>query len=115
MSTPTLMNPNPEPTRSAESLSPLDPKRIRVVDVESTSLGRVERFDCYDPGSEEKMFRLEGDEVHVWALRWARSADMEAEPVVRWTSTGLPFWEVDQIRVFTWPRGELIRVYRDVS
>lgn len=126
MSTPTLMNPNPDATlssaatSSSDTTSPstpdsLDPAQIRVVDVESEREGIVERFDCYEIGAEEKMFRLVGDEVQVRAVAWARSAAMDAEPEVRWVSTGLSFWEVSRIRVFTWPEGELVRIYRDVN
>ena len=113
MSEPTLMNPNPDtPPSSPERF---DPAMIRVVDVENESDQTVKRFDCYDPGTEQKMFRLDGDAIEVRALAWARSADMNAEPEVKWIDTGLSYWEVDRIRVFDWPTGDLIRVYKDVS
>jgi hypothetical protein len=115
MSEPTLMNPNPEPSESAAPPASFDPTKMRVVDVERQSPEAVERFDCYQSEEEEKMFRLVGDEVEVRAVDWARSKEMEAEPEVRWTGTGLSFWEVDRIRVFSWPRGMLIRIYREVS
>ena len=115
MSTPTLMNPNPDPPREASTPSRFDPAKIRVVDVESESNGTVKRFDCYEPDTEEKMFRLTDDEVEVRRLAWARSADMDDKPEVQWTGTGLSYKEVDQIRVFTWPEGELVRVYKDIS
>jgi hypothetical protein len=114
MSTPTLMNPNPD-TGAPTTPERLDPAKIRVVDVESESTGTVKRFDCYEPGAEQKMFRLEGEEVQVRVLDWARAEDLDAEPEVRWRGTGLSVWEVDQIRVFDWPVGELVRVYKDVS
>jgi hypothetical protein len=113
MSKPTLMNPNPDTSPSPPD--PFDPAMIRVVDVESESDQTVKRFDCYDPGAEQKMFRLDGDAIEVRAIDWARSPDMDAEPEVRWIDTGLSYWEVDRIRVFDWPTGDLIRVYKDVS
>jgi len=115
MSTPTLMNPNPDSPRETPTPSRFDPAKIRVVDVESEADGTVKRFDCYEPETEEKMFRLADEEVEVRRLAWARSADMNATPEVKWTGTGLSYLEVDRIRVFTWPEGELVRVYKDVS
>lgn len=112
MSKPTLMNPNPDVPSTPDRF---DPARIQVVDVENESEGTVKRFDCYTAGSEEKLFRLNGDVIEVRALDWARSADMEAEPEVHWLDTGLSYWEVDQIRVFDWPAGELVHVYEDVG
>ena len=113
MSKPTLMNPNPDSPPTPPDR--FDPAMIRVVDVESESDGTVKRFDCYDLGAEHDMFRLDGDAVEVRALDWARSADMHAEAEVRWVDTGLSYWEVDQIRVFEWPTGDLVRVYKDVG
>jgi len=107
------MNPNPDSSPSPPDR--FDPAMIRVVDVESEAGGTVKRFDCYDLGPEHKMFRLDGDAVEVRALVWARSADMDAEPEIRWVDTELSYWEVDQIRVFDWPAGELVHVYKDVS
>jgi hypothetical protein len=109
------MNPNPDSSSSPSPPDRLDPAMIRVVDVESEANGTTKRFDCYDLGAEQKMFRLDGDAIEVRALNWARSADMDAEPEVRWTDTGLSYWEVDRIRVFDWPTGELVRVYKDVN
>lgn len=120
MSEPTLMNPNPDQSGSA---SPPDrpttpdrfvPANIRVVDVEGTD-GTVERFDCYDSPGTEKLFRIEDAAVQVRALDWARSEDMHAEPEVKWLDTGLSVREVDRIRVFDWPKGELIRAYEDID
>jgi hypothetical protein len=106
----TLFDPNPLSTPDV-----LRPDQIRVVDLESDEAGTVVRFDCYEPGAEEKMFRLVGDAVQVCAIDWADTDDMDPEVAVEWTSTGLSYWEVDRIRVFSWPAGELIRVYRDVE
>ena len=120
MSEPTLMNPNPDgsgpasPPDHATTPDRFDPAKIRVVDVEGAD-GTVKRFDCYDPGTEEKMFRLKDDRVQVRALKWARSKDMNAEPEVKWIDTGLSVGQVDQIRLFDWPQGELIRVYKELS
>lgn len=121
MSEPTLMNPNPDQSGSASPLqdSPttpdrFDPAKIRVVDIEGEE-GTVERFDCYDPGTGEKLFRLDGDEVQVRALDWARSKDMNAVPEVKWIDTGLSVGTVDRIRVFGWPKGELIRTHQDLT
>jgi hypothetical protein len=120
MSEPTLMNPNPDrsgpasPPDRATTPDRFEPAKIRVVDVEGAD-GAVERFDCYDPQTEEKIFRLKGDRVQVRALKWARSADMNAEPEVRWIDTGLSAEEVERIRIFGWPQGELIHVYTDLS
>lgn len=94
---------------------PLDPDKIRVVDVETESSGSVLRFDCYEPSSEKKMFRLVGDQVEVRAIDWARSRELDADVEIEWKSTGRSSWDVDQIRVFTWPAGELVRVYKDVE
>jgi hypothetical protein len=93
----------------------LDPTQIRVVELESEAKEKTCRFDCYELESEEKMFRLTGDEVQVCAINWARSSDLDPDVDVDWTATGLSYWEVDQIRVFSWPTQELIRVYRDVE
>lgn len=120
MSEPTLMNPNPDESGPASSSGQpttpdrFDPAKIRVVDVECED-GTVERFDCYASVAEEKLFRLEDDEVQVRALDWARSADMDAEPGVCWIGTGLPAWDIDRIRVFSWPKGELVRDYEDLD
>jgi hypothetical protein len=120
MSEPTLMNPNPD--RSGPTSPPdrpttpdrFDPAQIRVLDIEGTN-GEVERFDCYAARTEEKMFRLKGDRVQVRALEWARSDDMDAKPEVQWIDTGLSVEEVDRIRIFGWPQGEMIRVYKDLN
>lgn len=113
MSEPTLMNPNPDSSPSPPDR--FDPAMIRVMDVESESEGTVKRFDCYDLGAEHELFQLNGDAIEVRALVWARSPDMDAEPEVRWVDTGLSYWEVDRIRVFEWPAGELVHVYEDVG
>jgi hypothetical protein len=106
----TLFNP--------DTLSPpdvLDPRQIRLVELESESQGIMRRFDCYELESEEKMFRLTGDAVQVCAIHWATTPDLDPEVTVDWTATGFSYWEVNQIRVFSWPTQELIRVYRDVE
>ena len=114
MNKPTLMNPDPDPPRPASTPSRFDPDKIRVVDVESATEGKVVRFDCYEGEADEDLFRVADDEVEVRRLVWARSADMNATPEVTWTGTGLSAAEVDQIQVFTWPEGELVHVYEDV-
>lgn len=115
MSAPTLMNPNSDTAQRFDAPHSFDPANMRVVEVENASTGAIKRFDCYEIETEEKMFRLVGDEVQVRAVDWARSSDLDAEPEVRWKRTELSFWDVDQIRVFTWPEGELVRIYRDVN
>lgn len=114
MSKPTLMNPDPDPPHTATTPSRFDPAKVRVVDVESESEGTVVRYDCYESEAEQDLFRIEGDEVEVRRLAWARSADMNAEPEVQWTGTDLSVGEVGQIRVFSWPEGKLVHVYEDV-
>lgn len=120
MSEPTLMNPNPDQSGSASPPDPpttpdrFDPAKIRVVDIEGGD-GTVERFDCYDSGTGDKLFRLDGDDVQVRALNWARSKDMNAVPEVKWIDTGLSVGTVDRIRVFGWPKGELIRTHQDLT
>jgi hypothetical protein len=114
MNKPTLMNPDPDPPRPASTPSRFDPAKIRVLDVESESEGTVVRFDCYEGEADEDLFRVAGDEVEVRRLAWARSSDMNAKPEVQWTGTGLTTAEVDQIRVFSWPEGELVHVYENV-
>ncbi|PSQ96669.1 MAG: hypothetical protein BRD55_05150 [Bacteroidetes bacterium SW_9_63_38] len=106
----TLFNPDTLTTPDV-----LDPTQIRVVELESEGRGITRRFDCYELESEEKMFRLAGDEVQVCAVRWATTPGLDPEMDVDWTATRLSYWEVDQIRVFSWPTLELIRVYRDVE
>lgn len=113
MSEPTLMNPNPDTSPSPPDR--FDPAMIRVVDVESEENGTVKRFDCYDLGVGQEMFRIEGDAVEVRAVDWARSADMNEEAEIRWIDTGLSHWDVDRIRVFEWPAGELVHVYEDIG
>ena len=85
------------------------------MDVENESDGTVARFDCYEPGSEEKMFRLQGDEVQVRVLDWARSKDMDAEPEIHWVGTDVSVWDATRIRVFDWPNGDPIRVYTEIG
>ena len=121
MSEPTLMNPNPDRSDSASprNSTPTTPDRlnlanIRVVDVEGAD-GSVERFDCYASGGTKKLFRIDGETVQVRVLEWARSRDMDAEPEVQWTDTGLLAGDVDQIRVFGWPKGERIQTYEDIG
>ncbi len=87
---------------------------MRIVDLESKESGTMLRVDCYELDSEEKMFRLSGDEIQVCAIDWAHSPDEEAEAGIKWTGTGLSYWEVDRIRVQSWPDCRPIRVYRDV-
>jgi ABC-type branched-subunit amino acid transport system permease subunit len=48
---------------SDNTSGPFHPDKIRVLDVETDDGGDVLRFDCYEPDSETKMFRLVGDEV----------------------------------------------------
>lgn len=103
---------NPDTLSTPESL---DPRKIRVVDLESDEADATRRFDCYELESEEKMFRLTGDEVQVCAVDWARTPDLDPEVDICWKNTGLSYWEVDRIRVFSWPRAELIRIYREVE
>lgn len=93
----------------------LDPSHVRVVDVESEDGSTVVRFDCYDGDSKTRIFRLVGDDVQVRAIDWARSPSPEAEVEVQWKSTGLSSLEVHQIRVFSWPMGELVRVHEDIE
>ena len=106
----TLFNPDTLTTPNV-----LDPTQIRVVELRSEEKKKTCRFDCYELESEEKMFRLTGDEVQVCAINWAATPDLDPNVDVDWTATGLSYWEVDQIRVFSWPNQELIRVYRDVE
>lgn len=119
MSKPTLMNPNPDQSGSGSppdrpsTPDRFDPAQVRVVDVEGTD-GTVERFDCYESTGAEKPFRVEEEAVHVRALDWARSEDMNAEAEVTWIDTGLAVEDVGRIRVFAWPKGELLRTYDDI-
>lgn len=106
----TLFNPDTLPSPDT-----LTPDQIRVVVLQSSDAEVPRRFDCYEFESEEKMFRLVGDEVQVCAIDWADTPDLDPDVDVCWKSTGLSYWEVDQILVFSWPRAELIRVYRDVE
>lgn len=105
----TLFNPNALSTPES-----LNPAQIRVVDIESEDQGTTRRFDCYELDSEEKMFRLAGDEVQVCAINWADTPDLDAEVEICWMRTGLSVWDITQIQVFSWPNRELIRVYRDL-
>ena len=54
-----------------------------------------------------------GNEVQVHAVHWAdaRSATVD----VRWTGTGLSFWEISQIRIYSWPVDTLVQVHEDVE
>lgn len=106
----TLFNPN-----RLQTPEQFAPAQMRIVDLESEASGVMRRFDCYELESEEKMFRLSGDEIQVCAVDWADSPAEDAEADVKWTGTGLSYWEVDQIRVFSWPDYQPIRVYRDVE
>lgn len=103
---------DPSQLRTPDHFSP---DQMRIVDLKSEESGSMLRFDCYELESEEKMFRLSGDEIQVCAIDWAGSDDEDANASVRWIGTGLSYWEVDKICVFTWPDYQPIRVYRDVE
>jgi len=103
---------DPDTLRTPDTLTP---EQIRVVVLQSSATEIPRRFDCYELESEEKMFRLVGDKVQVCAIDWADTPDMDPEVDVCWKDTGLSYWEVDRILVFSWPRAELIRLYRDLE
>lgn len=106
----TLFSPDTLPTPDT-----LIPNQIRVVVLQSSATEVPRRFDCYEFESEEKMFRLIGDEVQVCAIDWADTSGPDPEVEVCWKGTGLSYWEVNRILVFSWPRAELIRIYHGVE
>lgn len=102
-------------TDTGERLDQIDPDRVRVVDVESKRTGDVIRRDCYDPGSEVRMFRLRDGHVQLRTLEWDRSNSLDPLVEITWENTGIKKEHVDRIRIFEWPAGELIRVYKDME
>jgi hypothetical protein len=91
-----------------------------VVDVECD--GRVVRLDCYvpdgslavdDPNGLRSVFRLVDGTIHVQTIDWAQSRSLDSSLEVTWRSTGLHAADVDRIRVYTWPDGELVRIFRE--
>lgn len=120
----TLMSPDSLQTDSSETRGPgrrtekhLDPGKIRVVDVEIDGTNDVLRRDCYDPngGPAEPgdLLRFEHGELWLRSVDWAHGKTMQAEPSVRWISTGLRRREVGGVQVFTWPRAERVTMVRD--
>lgn len=123
------MNGNTEPTspseiprgepdlEDAETPDRLDPKKIRVVDVENKETGEILRWDCYDPdgGGAEMgdVMRLEDGELWLRTIDWARSDIPGAEPLLFWKTTGLPKEKIGRIGVFTWPVGESVQIFAD--
>lgn len=95
----------------------IDPEKVRVVDVEEKETGELIRRDCYDPdgGAAEMgdVMRLKGGELYLRAIDWARSKSHSEKLTLRWEPTGLTREEVGRIGVFTWPRGEPVRVFVD--
>lgn len=108
-----------------ESLSPeeaptpdrLEPKKVRVVDVEEKDTGELIRRDCYDPdgGAAEMgdVMRLKDGELYLRTIDWARSESHSEDVELRWEPTGLTKEEVGRIGVFTWPTGQPVRVFVD--
>jgi hypothetical protein len=77
--------------------------------------GELIRRDCYDPdgGAAEMgdVMRLKGGELYLRAIDWARSGSHSEEVSLQWEPTGLTRGEVGRIGVFTWPKGEPVRVF----
>ena len=95
-----LHNPSP-------SLDRLNPRQIRVVDVELTD-GSVTRRDCYDKNDGRGVYTVNGDGfLFVRAVRWNRSV-REGNVTVGWEQSGTRAEQVERIRVYTWPEAELL-------
>lgn len=102
-------------TDTGAVLDQIDPDRIRVVDVENERTGNVIRRDCYDPGTEVRMFRLRDGHVQLRTLQWDQSDSLNPTVEITWEDTGLKKEDVDQIRIFEWPAGDLVRVFKDME
>ena len=95
----------------------IDPDKVRVVDIEEKETGELMRRDCYDPdgGAAEMgdVMRLKGGKLYLRSINWARSKSHSEDLTLRWEPTGLAREEVGRIGVFTWPRGEPVRIFTD--
>lgn len=102
-------------SRPPETLPRIDPDKVRVVDIEEKETGKLIRRDCYDPEGEATemtgIMRLIGGELYLRVIGWARSNSQSEEIALKWEPTGLGKEEVGRIGVFTWPRGEPVRVF----
>ena len=123
------MSPEPDaaPSHSSDATLPsagrihqLRPDRIRIVEIEDTASDIVVRHDCHDPEEQlddgdlkgvRSVFRLVNGEICVRAIDWARSSSLNPSVEFRWTCTGIRVEDVDHIRVYTWPEGELSQVF----
>lgn len=86
--------------------------RMRTVEVESRH-GSVSRVDSYMLETNPPIVRRKGNEVQVHAVHWAKARNATVD--VRWSGTGLSFWEVNQIRIYSWPEGALMQVQEDLE
>lgn len=94
----------------------IDPKKVRLVDVEKTS-GEVLRRDCYDPdGGRVKMgnlMRVSRGELWLRVVDWTRSKSHSEEPNLKWEPTVLTREDVSRVVVYTWPVATPIRIFED--
>lgn len=113
----TASNTDPEDPLSETNLVRIDPKKIRVVDVERKDTGEILRRDCYDPDGGDAdigdVMGLKDGELWLRTVSWARSKTMEPTMEVRWEPTGLAREDIGQVEVFTWPVGEPVPVFTD--
>lgn len=94
----------------------LDPKNVRVVDVEEKETGEVIRRDCYDlgggPAEMGDVMRLNDGELWLRSINWARERSQK-ELTLTWEPTGLSPDEIGRVGVFAWPTGEPVRVFAE--
>ena len=66
-----------------------------------------------DPSGLRSVFRLVDGTIHVQTIDWAQSRSLESDGEETWRSPGLHVADVDRIRGYTWPDGELVRIFRE--
>jgi len=101
------------------SVSSLDPQYVRVVEIDGS--GAPFRRDCYDPdgGLVERnltgiqdLLHTVGGRLYLCAIDWARTSSLNPSVELHWVSTEMRVTDVNQIRVFSWPDGDLVRVFK---
>lgn len=103
----------------ARTVSTLDPSHIRIVEIDGP--GASLRRDCYDPrggllkgdlNGIEDLFQTVNGTLHVCTIDWARTSSLNPSVELEWVSTGMPPKDIDQIRIYNWPTGKLLRVFK---
>jgi hypothetical protein len=124
MPTSTASSQSTDDTPSVSQIDQLEPDRIRVIEIEDKTSGNVVRRDCYDPNGHlengdldgvRSVFTLQDGEVYVCAIDWARSSSLDPSIELHWVATGMRVEDIDRIRIFTWPEGDLSQVFKHME